>query len=184
MDHRPEMRVVEIEDVGAKGVERCGIQYVHPLAAPEDRRLRPPSKFRERGQRRVDGFVPAAAERAACPIEQRALGFVVDRYRDRAPARFDHKARELPGNPCARCIVHYSPRMPFSLMIVLQRVISALMNAPNSSGVLPTGSAPSAASCCVTSGSCSILVTSLYSFVTISGGVPFTANMPFQPITS
>jgi hypothetical protein len=106
MDHRAQMRVVEIEYVGAQRVERCGIEYIHPLAAPEDGRLRPSGKIRERGQRRVDRLVPAAADRTARPIEQSALGLVVDLRRDRAPARFDDKARKLPGDTCSPRIIH------------------------------------------------------------------------------
>src|SRR5260221_583207 len=104
MDHRAQVRVVEIEDVGAQRVQGRGIQDVGPLGAPEDGSLRGTGEFRK--------------------------------------------------------------------------------NAPNSSGVLPPGSAPSAAMRSRISGVRRILASSVCSLDTISAGVPLGTRMPVQPITS
>ncbi len=94
VDHGGEVRVVEVQNVGAHRVDERGEQRVEPLAAADKRRLRRSGVRRERGERALD----RAPERAAEEIEERALGFVPHRRRQVACARVDEEAREPGGD--------------------------------------------------------------------------------------
>ncbi len=77
--HRLQMRIAEREHIRADAVHECREQDVHALAPAEHRCDARTGKFLKRRQRALDGFVPTAAERAAEPVQQRALRLVRDR---------------------------------------------------------------------------------------------------------
>ena len=79
MDDGLQVRVVEVEHVRADAVHQRRVQDVQPLAAAEHRGLRGSRERRERGDRRIERLVTRAADRAAHPVEQRALRFLPDR---------------------------------------------------------------------------------------------------------
>ena len=91
----PQVGVVVIEDVRADAVHQGRVQHVQLFLAPEHRRLAGPRKRRQRRNRDIHGFVPRAADRAARPIQQRALRFLANRSREVLVFRGDHIARQL-----------------------------------------------------------------------------------------
>ncbi len=82
MDHGLEMRVVEIERVRRHAVEERRMQDVDPLVPSEHARLRGADERGERRQRTVHRLVARRADRAADPVEYRALRFMHDGRRD------------------------------------------------------------------------------------------------------
>ena len=89
MDNGFKMGIIEIEYVRADAVGQRRVQNVEPFGPADDARLRRPGKFGQGGQRPVDGFVPAAADGAAEPIQKRAQCFTPRRFRNIGVARCD-----------------------------------------------------------------------------------------------
>src|SRR5262249_51906522 len=76
------------------------------------------------------------------------------------------------------------PSRPRPLMTPSQRPRSSLRKAPNSSGLVGAGTAPTESRLATTSGSARIRFTSAASASTIRRGVPAGASMPIQATTS
>ena len=81
MDHRLQMRVVEVERVRGDAVHERRLHDVQAVAAPEHGRLARPGKRRERRERAFHRLVAARADRAAEPVQDRARGLMPDRLR-------------------------------------------------------------------------------------------------------
>ncbi len=95
MDDAAQMRVVEIEHVGAHGVHQRGVERIELFAAPEHRRLGVAGKRLHAGEQSVDGHVATAAQRAAEPVENRAGGFMAYGNRNVGELRGNEETREL-----------------------------------------------------------------------------------------
>jgi len=76
MDHRAQMRVVEVEHVGAHRIEERRGERVGAFAPADDGRLRRAETIGECREQNLHRFVAAAAERGGEEIDERALGFV------------------------------------------------------------------------------------------------------------
>src|SRR5258708_27056958 len=112
-------------------------------------------------------------ERAAERVEHDELQSLAHLDRDGVVLQTGDVLRE------AACVIH-SGRMPAARTTAATRATSALMCAPNSSGVLPMTSAPSAARRFATSGCLSALTMPPCSLSITSRGVPAGAGMPYQ----
>ena len=86
MHHRAQMRVVKVEDIRRDAVDQRGVQRVELFAAADQRCGARPGELVERGERAFNRFITATAERAAHPVEQRALRLVAHRLRNVVPA--------------------------------------------------------------------------------------------------
>ncbi len=95
MDHRREMRIAEVEDIGAGGIQERRAERIDAVVAPDDGRLRAARKFRERGQGHLDRVGTATRERDREKVEQGTLGFAANRVGNVAPARVDDKTGEV-----------------------------------------------------------------------------------------
>ena len=82
VDHRLEVRVVEVEDVRADAVHQRRVQHVHSLAPAEHRGLRRTRERRQRADGGIERLVARSAHGAAGPVEQRPLRFLPDRRRN------------------------------------------------------------------------------------------------------
>ena len=72
------MRIVEIEHVSARRVDECGAEQVEPVAPADHAGVARAGETVEYGERAGDRGVPAAAERGAEEVEERAAGGVTD----------------------------------------------------------------------------------------------------------
>ena len=97
MNHRAQVRIVEVERVRGHAVEQRGMQDVDALAASEDAGLRWPQEGLERGERVFDSRVAGRADRAAHPVQDRTLRFVRDFNGKVGGPRFEHEARKREG---------------------------------------------------------------------------------------
>jgi hypothetical protein len=78
VDHRLQVRVVEIERVRGDAVHQRGACHVHLLGAAEDARLRRGVEHAHAPQRGFRGLVARRADGAAHPVQERAVRFVLD----------------------------------------------------------------------------------------------------------
>jgi hypothetical protein len=92
-----QMGVVEIEHVGAGGVEEGGAQGIHAFAPADHGRLLTIGEFGQRLQRGLHRAGAAPRQRYGKKIHQRLLGLVTDRLGDIAPGKLDGEAGELLG---------------------------------------------------------------------------------------
>ena len=79
VDHRLQMRVVEVERVRRDAVHERGLHDVEAVAAAEHGRLCRTRKLCEGSKRALDCLVTARADCAAHPVQKRARGFVPHR---------------------------------------------------------------------------------------------------------
>src|SRR5258708_12093545 len=112
-------------------------------------------------------------ERAAERVEHDELQSLAHLDRDGVVLQTGDVLRE------AACVIH-SGRMPAARTTAATRATSALMCAPNSSGVLPMTSAPSAARRFATSGCLSALTMPPCSLPIPSPGVPPGPRIPYH----
>src|SRR5580704_9358603 len=77
-----------------------------------------------------------------------------------------------------------SSLMPASRMTLPHFLSSSVMNFPNSWGVIRIGSTPKSASRALAAGSASAALIAPLSLPTMSAGVSFGAQMPYQPSAS
>ena len=97
MNHRAQVRIVEVERVRGHAVEQRGMQDVDALAASENACLRWPEEGFERGERVFDSRMAGRADRAAHPVQDRALRFVRDLHRKIGWLRLEHEVRKREG---------------------------------------------------------------------------------------
>ena len=97
MNHRREVRVVEVEHVGRRRVEERRGQHVGPLGPAEHGGLRRPADRAEHRGRVLERGVAASAERGAEMVEQRALGLVTHRGGHLLPPRCGNEFGEPAG---------------------------------------------------------------------------------------
>jgi tripartite-type tricarboxylate transporter receptor subunit TctC len=89
MNHRAQMGVAEVMDIGAGGVEKGRTQRIDALGAPDHGRLLAIREFSERAQRNLDRTGAAARQRYGEEIHQRALGLMPHRQWNIVPPRGD-----------------------------------------------------------------------------------------------
>ena len=78
VDDRLQVRVVEVERVRRDAVEQRRAGDVDALAAAEHRRLRRGRQLLHGGERRLGRRMPRRADRAADPVQERAVRLVLD----------------------------------------------------------------------------------------------------------
>jgi hypothetical protein len=100
VDDGGKVRVVEIEDMTGDTVQKGGVQDVGLVGAPQHMGLLGSCERCHGGERAIDCFVPAGADRAAEPIHDRTDRFAFHRGRDIGRLRVHHIARQSP------CHVH------------------------------------------------------------------------------
>jgi hypothetical protein len=83
MDDRLQVRVVEVERVRGDAVHERSARHVDLVVAPQDARLSGGLEHPDRAERGFGRLVPGGADRAADPVEEGAVGFVLHRV---APA--------------------------------------------------------------------------------------------------
>ena len=71
------MRVVEVEDIGADGVEERGVQCIEAFHSANDGRVTCAREWRDDAEGMVDGDITTPTECGGEEIEQRALRFVL-----------------------------------------------------------------------------------------------------------
>ena len=102
-NHAAEMRVVEVEHVPHLAVGHRRIQQAEPkFAAPQHRDRRHGAQRLERRDCHVHGWMAAAGEGAADPVEQRALRLVHRRGRQVLVVNAREEAGERAGDPRPR----------------------------------------------------------------------------------
>ena len=138
------VRIVVIEHVSHLAVGQRRIGKAEPQFAAEDGGLRFAGNLLQHRQQRGDGFVPAAGERAADPIEHAAARLVLRRSAEIAELRRRQIAAQRLGQRFrfgGEVLIHiYCGSMPASWMALVQRATSALIRLVASSGVPPIGS--------------------------------------------
>ena len=96
MNDRTQVRVVEIKDIAARGIEEGGAQRIDPFGSADDSRLPAFREHHERGESVLDRVLPAAGQRRGDEVQDRALAFVPHRVRQLLPSRTADKAAECP----------------------------------------------------------------------------------------
>jgi hypothetical protein len=90
MDHRADMGVAIIMDIGAGGIEEGSAQRIDTLGASDDRHLFAAGKLGERAQRDLDRRGAAARQRHREEIHERALRLMPHGRRNVLPASLGH----------------------------------------------------------------------------------------------
>ena len=98
MDHRLQVRVVEVEDVRADAVEQGGAEDVDAFAAAEDAGLGRAAERTERANRDIDRLVAGRTHGASEPVEERAHRVCANRRRQVTGFRGDDVAGERAGH--------------------------------------------------------------------------------------
>ena len=98
MDRGRHMGIAEVEHIGARGIEKRGVERVDALAPADQARLAAAGKFSERLQRDLESFVAAAGQGDREEIQERALGLMHDLGRQIAPPRRGHEIRQPLGH--------------------------------------------------------------------------------------
>ena len=78
MDDGLEMGVVEIEGVRGDAVDQRRVGDIHPIGAPQHRRLRGRLEDLDRTQRGPCGFVMRCADGTTQPVQKSPVGFMLD----------------------------------------------------------------------------------------------------------
>ena len=78
VDDRLEMRIVEVEGVRRDSVHERRARHVDLLGSTQHGRLRRRLKHPDRRQSRLGGLVPRRTDRAADPVQEGAVRFVLD----------------------------------------------------------------------------------------------------------
>ena len=94
MDDRLQVRVVEVERVRRDAVDQCRARNVDALGTAKHGRLRGGLQRPHRSQSRVRRFMLRRADRAADPVEQRAMRLFVDRIAPAARRMLGNEARQ------------------------------------------------------------------------------------------
>src|SRR5258708_2927156 len=173
VQHAGAVNVVQLEALHLRAVCQRGVRCRETLArSPHGAR----GTLIDGGKSAAQDAAPfevGAIERAAERVEHDELQSLAHLDRDGVVLQTSDVLRE------AACVIH-SGRMPAARTTLATRATSALMWAPNSSGVLPMTSAPSAARRFATSGCLSALMMPPCSLSITSRGVPAGARMPYQ----
>jgi hypothetical protein len=90
--------VVKVKGVRGNAVDQRRSPHVHPLAAPEQARLRGRVKGLHGGQCGLHAFMARCANRATDPVEPGAQGFVLDRVAPTARGVAGHMAGQDVGD--------------------------------------------------------------------------------------
>jgi hypothetical protein len=87
MNDRTQVRVVEIKDITACGIEEGGAQRIDPFGPANDSCLPAFREHHERGKSVLDRFLSAASQRAGDKVQDRAFAFVPYGVRELLPSR-------------------------------------------------------------------------------------------------
>src|SRR5215468_11728959 len=90
--------VAEVKHIGACGIEKRSRKRIEACAASDHRRLLATRKSGERLQQGFYRSFAAAGERHGEKINERALGLMHDRRRQRIPFRLGDESRQPPGH--------------------------------------------------------------------------------------
>jgi hypothetical protein len=106
MNDGTQVRIVEIKDIAACGIEEGGAQRIDPFRAANNGRLAAFREHHERRERVLDRVLPATSQRGSDEVQDRALPFVPHRLRKLLPSRAADKAAERLRDVCWCC--HFS----------------------------------------------------------------------------
>ena len=96
MNDRTQVRVVEIEDIAACGIEEGGAQRIDPFGSADDGRLPAFREHHERCESVLDRILSAARQRGGDEVQDRSLAFVPHRVRELFPSCTADKTAESP----------------------------------------------------------------------------------------
>src|SRR5438309_140476 len=172
VQHTGAVHVVELEALHLRAVRERGVRRGEPFNRSPHAARCVSIHAEERAAEDAAPLELGAVERAAERVEDQELQPLADLRGNGFVAQPGGEFGQATG------IGIHSMRMPAARTTLPTRAISALMCAANSSGVLPIGSAPSAARRLDTSGCLSALTLAPCSRSITSRGVPAGARLP------
>ena len=110
MNHRPDMRVVEVLHVGGEGIQEGRRHRIGTLGAADDRRRFLAGEFRQNAKRDIHRLIPASRKGNRKEVEQRTLGLVAHLRRQIMPIGLER--RRLPASSTRRRRPSETPPMP------------------------------------------------------------------------
>src|SRR5262245_65679064 len=96
MNDGTQMRVVEIKNIAACGIEKGSAQRIDPFGSADDNRLPAFREHHERGESMLNRILSAAGKGGGDEVQDRAFAFMPYRVRELLPSRIADKATECP----------------------------------------------------------------------------------------